>query len=105
MSLTTALRIVAILLILASVFQYLVFEQLLIKIIVVAHIFYILSIFSEKHTQRISVISIGLAIVVPAAAWRMQISGTATMEFFIFNLTVCVYLGLVAFQTLRQRST
>lgn len=104
MSLTFALRVVAILLILASVFQYMVYEQLLIKTIVVAHVFYILSIFSDRFVQRISVISLGLAVVVPIGAWRMHESNTATLEFFIFNLVCCVYLGIVALQSLKNKS-
>ena len=98
MTLTIALRIIATLLILACVFQYIVFQQLLIKSIVVAHVLYILSIFSEKHAHRIAVISLGLGIVVPIGAWRVYEVGSATLGFFIFNVVIFLYLGYIALQ-------
>ena len=70
MPLTQILRISAVLLILAAVFQYYLYEQLLIKTIVVAHIIFLLSIFSDKQKQRIAVITAGIAIVVPIGSWK-----------------------------------
>jgi len=102
MPLTTSLRVVAAILIIASALQYFFYNELLIKTIVVAHILFLLSIFSDRHTQRIAVISLGLAIVVPIGAWRMASSGDATNEFFIINLLAFLYIAYAAFQALRK---
>ena len=104
MSLTLTLRVAAILLLLATSFQQLVFEQLLIKTIVVAHILFALSFFSAKQLQRISVVSIGLAVVVPIGAWLDYKSGESTLGFFAFNLVVFVYVAHVAYKALKEKS-
>ena len=104
MSLTNSLRIAAILLILASVYQYVTLDLLPIKSIVVAHVLLLLSIFSDKHKQRVSVVSLGLSIVVPIGAWRMYQSNNATLGLFIFNLVIFVYLAYVALITFTNKS-
>lgn len=101
MSLTLTLRTAAILLLVAVSFQQLVYEQLLIKTIVVAHVLFILSFFSDKRGHRIAVVSIGLAVVVPIGAWLDYTSGESTAGFFVFNLVVFVYLAYIAWRTLR----
>jgi len=103
MPLTISLRIVAAILIIASSLQYFFYDQLLIKTIVVAHILFLLSIFSDRHTQRIAVISLGLAIVVPIGAWRMVAAGEATQDFFIVNLLAFLYIAYAAYQALVNR--
>lgn len=103
MSLTSTLRAAAILLILSSVYQYFVFAVLPIKTIVVAHILLILSYFAASHAQRISITSIGLAIVVPIGAWRIYESGDSTLGFFIFNLAIFAYIAYTALQTLNGK--
>ncbi len=100
MSLTHTLRITAILLILATVFHYHLYDQLLIKTIVVAHIILLLSIFSDKQKQRISVISIGLAAVVPIGSWKEFEAGDSTLGILVFNLIIFSYVALVSFQTI-----
>lgn len=102
MSLTHTLRIAAVLLILAAVFQYFVFDQLLIKTIVVAHIILALSFFSDNNAQRISIVSLGLAVVVPIGAWRTYKSGDSTLGFFVFDLVVFAYVAYIAFLTLKR---
>ncbi len=104
MSLTNTLRIIAILLILASVYQYITLDLLPIKTIVVAHILFILSFFSDGHAQRVSVVSLGLALVVPIGAWRMYKTGDVALGFFIFNLVVFTYLAYIAYKTLISKS-
>lgn len=104
MSLTITLRIAAILLILAAVYQYITLDMLPIKTIVVAHVLFILSVFSDKHAQRISVVSLGLAVVVPIGAWRMYETEIVTLGFFIFNLIIFVYLAFVSFNTFKNKS-
>ncbi len=101
MSLTITLRAAATLLILAAVFQYFVFDQLLVKTILVAHVIFVLSIFCNGYTQRIAVVSLGLAVVVPVGAWRVYAAGDATLGVFAFNLMVFAYVAYVAYQTLR----
>ncbi len=102
MSLTITLRAAATLLILAAVFQYILLGQLLIETIVVANIIFILSIFSDNHAQRISIISLGLAVVVPIGAWRIYEAGNTSLGFFFFNLVVFAYVAYVAYQTLKS---
>ena len=105
MSLTLTLRIAAILLILAAVFQFFVFDQLLIKTIVVAHIVFILSIFSDNHAQRISIVSLGLAVVVPIGTWLTYQTRDTSLGFFVFNLVVFAYVANVAYRTLKRNHT
>jgi hypothetical protein len=103
MSLTTALRIVAAVLIIAVALQYSFYNQLLVKTIVVAHVLFILSLFSQRHTQRIAVISLGLAIVVPIGAWRMFETGSATQGFFLLNLIIFIFIAYVAYRALAKK--
>ena len=104
MSLIFALRLAATLLILSAAFQYFTFNQLLIKTIVVAHVLFILSIFDVKHLTRISVVSLGLAIVVPIGAWRMYENGDGTLGFLLFNLIIFTPLAFVSISTLKNSS-
>ena len=101
-SLTFALRIAAILLLLAVVFQFITADQLLVKTLVVAHILFILSIFSDKHERRISIVTIGLSIVVPIGAWRMIEQETSSIELFVFNLVIFLYLAFISLNTLKK---
>ena len=104
MPLTFALRASATLLIVAAAFQYFAFGQLMIKTIVVAHIIFVLSLFSEKHIQRISVVSLGLAVVVPIGAWRTYEAGDSTFGFFVFILIVFLYVAYTSYQSLKSKS-
>lgn len=103
MSLTMALRMVAAIFIIAVALQYSFYNQLLVKTIVVAHVLFILSLFSQRHTQRIAVISLGLAIVVPIGAWRMFETGSATQGFFILNLIIFLFVAYVAYRDLVKK--
>lgn len=103
MSLTTALRIVAAVLIISVALQFSFYNQLLVKTIVVAHILFILSLFSQNHSQRIAVITLGLAIVVPISAWRVFETGNATQGFFILNLIIFVFIAYVAYRALVKK--
>ena len=69
----------------------------------VAHILFILSLFSDRNTQRIAVISLGLAIVVPIGAWRMVEAGIATQGFFILNTIIFLYIAYIAFNALKVK--
>jgi len=102
MPLTMSLRVVAAILIVAAALQFFFYDQFLIKTIVVAHVLFLLSIFSDRHTQRIAVVSLGLAIVVPIGAWRMVAAGSATQGFFILNLIIFLYIAYIALQALRK---
>ncbi len=103
MPLTMSLRVVAAILIVAAALQFFFYNQFLIKTIVVAHILFLLSIFSDRHLQRIAVISLGLAIVVPIGAWRMVEAGNATQGFFVLNLIIFLYIAYIAYQALMKK--
>ncbi len=96
------LRVMATILIIAVAAQYFFYQQFLIKTIVVAHVLFILSLFSERHTQRVAVVTLGLSAVVPIGAWRMIEKGDATQEFFILNLIIFSYMAYVALITLKN---
>ncbi|MEM7401155.1 MAG: hypothetical protein AAF304_04310 [Pseudomonadota bacterium] len=102
MTLTTALRATAVILILTCVYQFFFFNQLPVKTIVVAHILFILSFFSDQHTRRIAIICIGLSIVVPIGVWRMMNTGEVTLDFVIANLVIFIYIAYVAYQSLKN---
>ena len=101
MKLTTALRAAAVLLILTCVFHFFFFNQLALKTVIIAHILFILSFFSEQFKRRIAIISIGLSIVVPIGAWRMMSTGEVTLDFFIINFVLFIYIAYIAYQTLK----
>lgn len=103
MPLTRSLRVVAVILIVASALQFFFYNQFLVKTIVVAHVLFLLSIFSDRHTHRIAVISLGLAIVVPIGAWRMVEDGSATQGVFILNLIIFLYIAYIAYQALTKK--
>ena len=96
-----SLRIAATILIIASALQFFFYNQLLVKTIVVAHILFVLSIFSDKYTQRIAVITLGLAVVVPIGAWRIVEAGNATQGFFFINFIIFLYIAYIAYRALR----
>ena len=98
-----ALRVVATILIVAVALQFFFYQQLLVKTIVVAHVLFFLSIFSDKHSQRIAIVSLGLAVVVPIGAWRMVEAGNTTQGFFILNLFIFMYIAYIAFSTLKSK--
>ena len=98
-----ALRVVATILIVAVALQFFFYQQLLVKTIVVAHVLFFLSIFSEKHSQRVAIVSLGLAVVVPIGAWRMVHAGSATQGFFILNLIIFMYIAYIAFSTIKSK--
>ena len=101
MPLTISLRVVAVVLIVAAALQYFFNNQFLVKPIVVAHVLFLLSIFSDRHTRRIAIISLGLAVVVPISAWRMVATGNTTQGFFILNLFIFLYIAYAAYQALK----
>ena len=103
LSLTIALRVVAAVLIIAVALQFSLYNQFLVKTIVVAHVLFILSLFSDRHTQRIAVISLGLAIVVPIGAWRMFQSGSATQGFFLLNVFIFLFIAYAAYRALTKK--
>ena len=103
MSLTMSLRIVAVILIVAAALQFFFYNQFLVKSIVVAHVLFLLSIFSDRHTQRIAIISLGLSIVVPIGAWRMVEAGSATQGFFVLNFIIFLYIAYVAYRALKAK--
>jgi len=103
MSLTMSLRVVAVILIVAAALQFFFYNQLLVKPIVVAHVLFLLSIFSDRHTKRTAVITLGLAVAVPIGAWRMVATGTATQGFFILSLIIFIYIAYVAFIALKTK--
>jgi len=103
MSLTMSLRIVAVILIVAAALQFFFYNQFLVKSIVVAHVLFLLSIFSDRHTQRIAIISLGLSIVVPIGAWRMVEAGSATQDFFVLNFIIFLYIAYVAYRALKAK--
>lgn len=103
MPLNLTLRATAVLLLLATAIQYFAFEQLPVKTIVVAHIIFALSLFSNKYAQRISIASIGLAVVVPIGAWLDYYSGELTPGFFVFNLVIFIYVAYVAYQSVKDK--
>lgn len=98
-----ALRVVATILIVAVALQFFFYQQLLVKTIVVAHVLFFLSIFSDKHSQRVAIVSLGLAVVVPIGAWRMVEAGSATQGFFILNLIIFMYIAYIAFSTIKSK--
>ena len=103
MHLTMSLRIVAVILIIASALQFFFYNQLLVKTIVVAHILFILSMFSNKYIHRIAVIALGLAVVAPIGAWRMVEAGSATQGFFLVNLIMFLYIAYIAYRSLKTK--
>ena len=97
-----SLRIVATALIVVVALQFFFYQQLLVKTIVVAHVLFFLSLLSDRHTQRVAVVTLALSVIVPIGAWRMVEKGTATQEFFILNLIIFLYMAYVAFMTLKS---
>lgn len=103
MSLATALRMIAAILIIAVAIQYSIYNQFLVKTIVVAHILFILSLINQRHNQRIAIISLGLAIVTPISVWRMVETGSATQGFFMLNIVAFLFIAYAAFQELTKK--
>ena len=101
LSLTLALRAVAILLLLMIVFGYLNSGELLIKQFIAANVLFALSFFSASGGRRIAVIVLALAVIIPLGVVQSYSIGKAPLELAIVTVVIFIYLAIIAIQSIR----
>jgi len=101
MSLDLTLKAAAIGLLALSGYQFLFESSVPLVAVVVANVIFVMSIFSRSHPQRVAVISIALALLIPMGAFRSYVKGETTLMIAMLNVVIFAYVAFVSLQTLR----
>ena len=105
MNLDLALKAVAILLIMSVGAEFLVADRLSLPPVIVANIFFVLSILARGHARRVAVIAFGFACVVPIGAYRAFMAGEAHAITAGVTVVAAAYLAYVAYTTFRREAS
>ena len=68
--------------------------------VILANILFVLSIFSRSQAQRVAVIGIALAIIIPLGAFRSYSKGETSLMVAVLNVPVFLAVAYVCAQTL-----
>jgi hypothetical protein len=101
MTLDLTLKLAAILLLALSGYEFLYGSTIPLVPVIAANIIFVASVFSRNHPQRVAVIAIGLAVVIPIGALRAYARGDSTLIVALFNLPIFAHVAYVSLQTLR----
>ncbi|MCZ6644569.1 MAG: hypothetical protein O7G86_09585 [Gammaproteobacteria bacterium] len=104
-NLDLTLKGVAVSMLIAVGVEFLTADRLLLAPVVVANIYFVLSIIAKAHARRIAVIAFGLACVVPIDAIRTFVVGEASVITLIVTVVASVYLAGVSYQVFRQEAS
>ena len=104
MKLDLTLKTVAIVFLAAAGYEFLADDRIALTDVVVANIFFVLSIFARGHARRISVISLGLAFVVPIGTIRTYLDGENNVLTVTAHVGACGYLAFIAYRTFRAEA-
>ncbi len=104
MNLDLTLKAAAILLLLISGAEYLISSVIHIGPVLIANVMFVTSIFSRTQPQRIAVIALAFAVVVPTGAFRAYVREDSELWVALLNLGVFCYVAFVAVRTLMAHS-
>lgn len=104
-NLDLTLKSVAVSMLIAVGVEFLTTDRLLFPPVVVANIYFVLSIIAKVHARRIAVIAFGLACVVPIDAVRTFMMGEAGVITLIVVVVASVYLAGVSYQVFRHEAS
>lgn len=101
MTLDLTLKTAAILLLALSGFQFLFESGVPWTPVVLANILFVVSIFSRSQPQRVAVVALGLAVIIPVGAFRAYVKDEASVTIALLNLPIFAYVAYIAVLTLR----
>lgn len=104
-NLDLTLKSVAVAMLIAVGVEFLTTDRLLFPPVVVANIYFVLSIIAKVHARRIAVIAFGLACVVPIDAVRTFMMGEAGVITLIVVVVASVYLAGVSYKVFRHEAS
>ena len=104
-NLDLTLKSVAVAMLIAVGVEFLMADRLLFPPVVVANIYFVLSIIAKVYARRIAVIAFGLACVVPIDAVRTFMMGEAGVITLIVVVVASVYLAGVSYQVFRYEAS
>jgi hypothetical protein len=102
MSLDLTLKAAAIGLLALSGYQFLFETTVPLAPVVVANVIFVVSIFSRSQPQRVAMIALALAVLVPIGAFRSYVKGDASLAIAILNLLIFGYVAFIAVRILRE---
>ena len=104
MNLDLTLKAAAILLLLISGLEYVLSSVIHLGPVLFANVMFVTSIFSRTQPQRIAVIAIAFAVVIPIGAFRAYFRDDSALWVALLNLGIFCYVAFVAIRTLMAYS-
>ncbi|MDH3642840.1 MAG: hypothetical protein OES38_12135, partial [Gammaproteobacteria bacterium] len=90
----------AILLLALSGYQFIFEAAVPLVPVILANVLFVLSIFSRTQAQRVAVIAIALAVIIPLGAFRSYSRGETSLMIVLLNVPVFAAVAYVCAQTL-----
>lgn len=103
MTLDLTLKAAAIALLALSVYEFFSASIIPLLPVVLANIIFVISILSRSQPQRVAVVAIALAVIIPIGAFRSYFRGDSSLSIAMLNLPIFAYVAYVSLQTLRRR--
>ena len=103
-NLDMTLKFVAILMLITAGVEFLIAERLQFPPVIVANIYFVLSIFAKSSARRIAVIAFGLACVVLVDSVRSFLAGSTDAFALTITVTASAYLVLVSYGVFRREA-
>ncbi len=104
MNLDLTLKAAAILLLLISGLEYVLSSVIHLGPVLFANVMFVTSIFSRTQPQRIAVIALAFAVVIPIGAFRAYFRDDSALWVALLNLGIFCYVAFVAVRTLMAHS-
>ena len=104
-NLDMTLKVVAIGLLITTGIEYFIEDRLMFPPVIVANIYFALSIFAKAHARRIAVVAFGFSIVLPIDTIRIFIVGDGNAAILAITVVASGYLAGVSFKVFRQEAT
>jgi len=99
-SLDLTLKAAAILLLAISGYEFIYESMVPLLPVIIANIIFVTSVFSRNQPSRVALISLALAVIIPAGAFRAYARGDASLTAALLNLPIFAYVAYVALRTL-----
>ncbi len=104
-NLDLTLKVVAILMLITAGIEFLIEDRLLFPPVIVANIYFVLSVFAKAHARRIAVIAFGLSCVVPIDTIRTFLVGDGDAITLTITVVASLYLASVSYRVFRQEAS
>ena len=104
MNLDLTLKATAILFIVAAGIEFAVEDRIALVDVVVANLFFVLSVFVRNHARRIALIAVALAFVVPIGTIRAYLDAERNVATVLIHVVTCGYLAYVGYQRFRAEA-